>query len=243
MDRRPKRTLPDESSQQPEKRQKTEAQHLARFPEAVARLPAEIWQNIFKQLPPLMLCRLLRVNRAFHRYLSDSKAYRWLDRRKDRLQILDAENVWSDTRKLHYPTMPRPLINCSEKDMWKLILGQDCMSCGSLPKPRFPPERSFQNGPGSDGVRIIWPFATRVCGPCLERHSQRVKTKTPTILAPTDKYLGSCPIILIVSIASPSPSVRHCNRRLACCTFPFRSRLCRAIDIFTRGQIILQTTY
>ncbi|KAI9657608.1 MAG: hypothetical protein M1821_002784 [Bathelium mastoideum] len=157
MDLGPKRKLSMQSSQSPDKRRKTEARHGDLFPElpAVAGLPAEIWQCIFRQVHPLMLYRLRRVSHAFRRYLSDSEAHRWLNPRKSRLQVLDAETVWSDSRKLYYPNMPRPLVDCSETDMWKLILGQNCMFCGRLPKVQSHPEKPSENGPGSEGEATL----------------------------------------------------------------------------------------
>lgn len=174
-----KRKLPDEDLPLPEKRRKPEEQHVGHLPELpiVSGLPAEVWQSIFKKLHPMMLGRLMQVNRAFHRYLSDTKAHRWFNPRKGRLQVLDAETVWADSRKQHCPNMPKPLIDCHENDMWKLILGQGCMFCGKISRARSHPEKPFENGPGPDGVRTIWPFAVRTCGPCLERHSQKVSIR------------------------------------------------------------------
>ncbi|KAL9080186.1 MAG: hypothetical protein Q9157_001031 [Trypethelium eluteriae] len=64
MDLRSKRKLTDEDLQVSGKRLKTEEHPVRHFPELlpVAGLPAEIWQNIFKQLHPLMLGRLMQVN-------------------------------------------------------------------------------------------------------------------------------------------------------------------------------------
>ena len=179
-----KRKLADEASQLSEKRRKVEDQHISHCPELpiVSGLPAEIWQSIFKQLHPTTLGCLMQVNHAFHRYLSDTKAHRWFNPRKGRLQVLDAETVWSDARKLSCPNMPRPLINRREKDMWKLILGRSCMFCGKVSRVRSHPEKPFENGPGLDGVRTIWPFAVRTCGPCLEIHSRKVVTKSRRFL-------------------------------------------------------------
>ena len=174
-----KRKLPDEESQSPEKRRKTKEHHVNDFrePRAVTGLPMEMWQGIFKQLHPLMLGRLLQVNRAFYCYLTDTEAHRWMNPRKGRLQVLDAETIWSDSRKLHCPNMPRPLIDCSERDMWRLILGQRCTFCAKVSRAQYPPEKPFESGPGPEGVRITWPFAVRTCGQCLESHSQKVVAK------------------------------------------------------------------
>ncbi|KAF2237984.1 hypothetical protein EV356DRAFT_332412 [Viridothelium virens] len=206
MDLRSKRKLTDEDLQVSGKRLKTEEHPVRHFPELlpVAGLPAEIWQNIFKQLHPLMLGRLMQVNRAFYRYLSDTEAHRWLNPRKDRLQVLDSEIVWSESRKHHCPKMPRPLINCHEKDMWKLILGQGCMLCSKILRARSQSDKFFENGPGSDGLRIVWPFAVRTCGSCLERHSQK---ETTLLFSSSSALLPALPFAFVTQDLHVVPSI------------------------------------
>ncbi|KAF2146521.1 uncharacterized protein K452DRAFT_241344 [Aplosporella prunicola CBS 121167] len=135
---------------------------------SVAGLPADVWQNVFLNLPPLALGRLLLVNRAFHTLLTQDVEPAPGSR------FLSSAFIWYSARKSYFPSLPKPLVNHSELRMWQLLCGRRCQFCG---KPS-PSELAFSTavwdgGPGHDGVRIIWPFGIRSCGKCLEERSEK----------------------------------------------------------------------
>ncbi|KAI9819518.1 MAG: hypothetical protein M1827_006966 [Pycnora praestabilis] len=182
-------------------------------------LPPEIWQYIFTHVPPLSLGQLLQVNRAFGSYLrSDKKSGSILaDRHDGVLKPVDAEIVWSTSRKTFFPGMPKPLLSLSELDMWKLVRGINCQFCGKIGKLSASKyvENSWQAGPGEDGVRIIWPFGIRSCGPCLQAKTEKevslLFSPVPscllpalpfTLLTPTSHYIPST--ILQNSVPPPA---------------------------------------
>lgn len=139
-------------------------------PPRTARLPAEVWQRVFMHLSPAMLCRCLRVCKPFNLYLTQLVApppSRPSRRDQTKARIMDSESIWIHSRKIQYTTMPRPLAAFSELDMLKLVGGRTCHFCARTPVP-VPATSLFNAGPGAKGVRVIWPFGIRACGPCLE---------------------------------------------------------------------------
>ncbi|KXL46642.1 hypothetical protein M433DRAFT_65402, partial [Acidomyces richmondensis BFW] len=137
------------------------------------RLPPELWQQVFLRLSPAMLCRCLRVSKAFHAYLTQMKAapVAKKDIKKVRqVRLLDSETIWAEARKLYFQNMPRPLMRFSELEMLQLIGGSTCQFCHRLPAP-VPATTPFNAGPGPDGVRVVWPFGIRTCGRCWEQLS------------------------------------------------------------------------
>lgn len=136
-------------------------------------LPAELWQNIFLYLPPAILCRLLRVSKSFNAHLTSTKAPPAAKKDQAKIRILDSESIWTQARKTWFPNLPRPLSRCTELEMLQLVGGKTCQFCHRLPTPS-PATSPFNAGPGSDGLRVIWPFGIRACGRCLEVNTFKV---------------------------------------------------------------------
>ncbi|KAL8995786.1 MAG: hypothetical protein Q9169_004544 [Polycauliona sp. 2 TL-2023] len=98
-------------------------------------LPAELWHHVFRFVPPVFLGRLLRVNRAFHSYLT-SEVPGPTDASFSRgVRPLNAESIWAASRKLYARTLPKPLRGLKELDMWRLLLGKSCQICGQTKDP------------------------------------------------------------------------------------------------------------
>ncbi|KAL8683018.1 MAG: hypothetical protein Q9186_001013 [Xanthomendoza sp. 1 TL-2023] len=102
------------------------------LPVRPATLPAELWHHVFRFVPPVFLGRLLRVNHAFRSYLTSSctepipvKSFV-----RSGVQPLDAESIWTASRKRFAPGLPKPLRNFKELDMWRLLRGRACQLCG-----------------------------------------------------------------------------------------------------------------
>jgi len=140
-----------------------------------AGLPAEIWQHVVRFLSPQTLGRLLRLNRAFHLYLTNVGGCYGSRPIPGRLSIVDSDDIWAFSRRVYHPSMPRPLAMCSELRMWKLIKGVVCEFCGALPRKVPTSHRSWSQRSGWDEVRPIWAFAVRCCGKCLAERSQMVR--------------------------------------------------------------------
>lgn len=141
-------------------------------------LPAELWHHVFRFVPPVFLGRLLRVNRAFHSYLTSTSTEPITAESSihSGVQPLDAESIWTASRKRFAPGLPKPLRESKELDMWRLLRGRACQLCGQARDPGAVSgiANPWESGPGERGVRIIWSFGIRSCGPCLESCSEKV---------------------------------------------------------------------
>lgn len=141
-------------------------------------LPPEIWHHVFRFVPPVFLGRLLRVNRAFHSYLTSSPSGSKLAEGSPQrgIQPLDPETIWAASRKRFAAGLPKPLRGLKELDMWRLLRGQACQLCGIKRelKATSGTNSPWEAGPGDQNVRVIWPFGVRSCGPCLEKSSEKV---------------------------------------------------------------------
>ncbi|KAL8860105.1 MAG: hypothetical protein Q9178_003369 [Gyalolechia marmorata] len=101
-------------------------------------LPPELWHHVFRFVPPVFLGRLLRVNHAFHSYLTSNAAERKPEETSSYTGVvrpLDAEAIWAASRKRFAPGLPKPLRNLKELDMWRLLRGQACQLCGQTKDP------------------------------------------------------------------------------------------------------------
>ena len=163
-------------------------QGTADVPGSLPRLPAipaVIWQYIFCFVPPVFLGRLLRVNRAFHSFLTpDGVVSDHLKLPLSIAQPLKPRAIWIESRKRFARGVPRPLHDKEELDMWRLLIGHNCQICGHTKGNFFPtvPENSYEGGPGESGVRIIWPFGVRCCGVCLRSTSYKVSSPAMSVV-------------------------------------------------------------
>lgn len=142
-----------------------------------SRLPGEVWQHIFTFCPPRTLGRLLRVGRLFNVYLDPSSTVQ-CERPPPLSQIavpvLQPNSIWQASRRRFWPSIPSPLQDKTELYMWQLSCSSSCQHCGSSMPQQKHSSDPWQSGPGKDGLAIVWPFATRSCGPCLLTNSIKV---------------------------------------------------------------------
>ena len=141
-------------------------------------LPPQIWQHVFCFVPPVFLGRLLRINRSFNALLTPEKPTNELSlpRAEGSLQYISPESIWQASRKRFAPGLPRPLKGLHELDMWRLLRGSDCQVCGER-KTLLTTHGSmnlWNSGPGSNGVRVVWPFGVRMCAGCLRDRTEKV---------------------------------------------------------------------
>jgi hypothetical protein len=141
-------------------------------------LPLEVWQNVCSFLEPVSLGRLICVNRTLNAFLDPQKPVPGHMAK----QHMTQNDIWVASRKRLPPGFPRPLSGTSELDMWRLILGTSCQFCGQKPSNKVSTTPSpWTSGPGFGSVRIIWPFAVRSCGNCLNS----LMTKVGFLACPT----------------------------------------------------------
>lgn len=145
-----------------------------------AKLPIEIWQRVFSQyLSPIMLSRCLRVCKNFNHYLGAIPAQPPVAKKtQGKLQPIDSESIWTQSRKNFFTTLPRPLNGMTELQMIQLIGGRRCQFC-DRPPVQAPATSVFTAGPGPNGLRVIWPFRIRCCGQCLEHQIMKVSPSFP----------------------------------------------------------------
>ncbi|KAF2169857.1 hypothetical protein M409DRAFT_20271 [Zasmidium cellare ATCC 36951] len=144
------------------------AQHQPVAP-PTAGMPVEIWQRVFSQyLSPIMLARCLRVCKSFSQYLTAVPAQPPVAKKNQgKVQPVESESIWTQSRKNYFTTLPRPLNGLSELQMLQLLGGRRCQFCDKQ-SVQTPATSVYTAGPGPDGVRVIWPFRVRSCGQCLE---------------------------------------------------------------------------
>ncbi|KXT03941.1 hypothetical protein AC578_9271 [Pseudocercospora eumusae] len=153
-------------------------------PPKEVRLPPAVWQRIFMHCSPASLGRLLRVSKELNNILTAIKAAPPSSLDKSAARLVDSETIWTSARKTFFPQLPRPLARYSELEMLQLLGGKTCQSCGRDPVP--PPATSvFTCGPGHTGVRVLYPFGVRSCGPCIEPRLLRdVQLLSDSAMAP-----------------------------------------------------------
>ena len=140
-------------------------------------LPAALWQHIFCYVPPVFLGRLISVNRAFNAFLTPGKNEEDpMPLSNSVVQPLKADSIWAISRRRYCPGLPRPIRGLNELEMWKLLRGNSCQICESVKfdTPSANLQDPWESGPGDTGVRIVWPFGLRCCGPCLRANTQKV---------------------------------------------------------------------
>ncbi|OBT44375.1 hypothetical protein VE00_07069 [Pseudogymnoascus sp. WSF 3629] len=142
------------------------------LPSDKSLLPAEIWNHIFTFASPRTLGRLLRVNKIFRAYLdpqSPASTSVIAPLSCSVVPLRQPEVIWQASRRLFRPWMPNPLNETTELGMWKLSCNFVCDFCDKRQNPvsSISPDQ-WHSGPGEAGVRPIWAFAIRACGPCLQ---------------------------------------------------------------------------
>ncbi|KAF2769460.1 hypothetical protein EJ03DRAFT_327310 [Teratosphaeria nubilosa] len=142
-------------------------------PSPAERLPVQLWQQVFLRLSPGVLSRCLRVSKTFNRYLTTTQAESTTSKKDaKKIRVLDSDTIWAEARKAYFPNMPRPLLQHTELQMLQLLGGKACQFCTRVPLPVLA-SNPYNAGPGPDGLRVIWPFRIRACGPCWEQRTIR----------------------------------------------------------------------
>jgi len=141
----------------------------------ISSLPAEVWHHILTFIPPRGLGILLRVNRSFKAYLDPSSSGFVVHSNKSATPFLTPDAIWQASRRLHLPGMPAPLKGKSELDMWRMACSSSCQFCGKTRPASSPYQDQWHAGPGENGVVPVWSFGIRICGPCLENHTEKVQ--------------------------------------------------------------------
>lgn len=193
------------------------------------KLPGEIWQHIFTFLPPASLGRVLQVNRFFRDLLTaDLSELSAKSTTQGLLKYVHSNHIWSLSRKIYHPGMPRPLATLSELDMWRLIRGTACQFCSKAGFISSPDRSIWEAGPGSNGVRIIWPFAVRACGECLQHNCDKVSRIQTTIF----------PLILTLFALGNGPSIFfHAAHHPGSCYFFCIFHICDAFCLLSRTSV------
>ncbi|TLD33461.1 hypothetical protein PspLS_00453 [Pyricularia sp. CBS 133598] len=154
-------------------------------------LPVEIWHYIFTFCPPKTLGNLMGVNKLFHSYLDPSSCTPSISQESwatpGPAVVLKPDSLWKASRRAFWPYMPAPLKSMSELDMWKLACSSACHHCGKHAGDAAHATAESSPGPGMDRVIVVWPFATRTCGPCLVKNSVKeidllLSSSTPSAL-------------------------------------------------------------
>jgi hypothetical protein len=164
---------------EPDKKRKLSA-CPARKPRPLAKLPPELWQHVFSFCSLADLGRLIQVNRSFLSYLTDVRSLSTSKSQPGRLHLLKSESLWASARNAMCTKPPKPLPGFTELRMWQLAWSKRCQFCDKIDS-LTPGERIWQKGPGQAGVRVIWPFAIRACGPCLLKQCQTVSCTFPVL--------------------------------------------------------------
>lgn len=133
-------------------------------------LPPEILQNVFSFVDPYSLARLMAVCQTFSVLIDPSKTLPASRTAFQRVGFRDQNDLWALSRRAFAQDAPRPMNSMNELRSWQLVRGHSCQFCGKKPVIKITslPTAPWNQGPGTDGVRSIWPFQVRSCGRCLE---------------------------------------------------------------------------
>jgi hypothetical protein len=150
------------------------------LPSDKSLLPAEIWHYIFTFVSPQGLGNLLQVNKLYNSYLDPFSLLQGdlpIASTDGHLSALQPNAIWRAARKRYWPKMPAPLKERTELDMWRLVHRKTCQFCDKMAQGTVSVVNAKSKpGPGSEGIKLIWPFAIRACGPCLMTNSTKVCT-------------------------------------------------------------------
>ena len=172
-----KRKLDEAHSQISDKRQKTQSPIYQPHSRAhcTAKLPCELWQHVFRFLPPANLAILVRVCRHFQQGLNSPHLSDLNVQYQGALRIEPSEHIWNASRTRWLPNAPSSTPACSEAELIRLLFSKKCQFCKRAPTPQDD-SSPWTMGPGARGVRLIWPFLIRSCGQCLDQRVQTVSS-------------------------------------------------------------------
>lgn len=156
-----------------------------RFPLDHSRLPANIWHEIFLACTPVSLARLTRVNKLFHKFLTEPTGNDTAagpgPPSDEPLEGVSPERIWAASRQLYFPDMPEPLEGFTEAEMWRLLAGRRCQFCGRYGDVTgdIYGQGLMGSKTGEDDLMVVWAFAARSCAPCLKENSEKVCLTDP----------------------------------------------------------------
>ncbi|KAF2831480.1 hypothetical protein CC86DRAFT_463362 [Ophiobolus disseminans] len=189
-----KRKAEDSSSAHDKKRKLVSpSSSISSGPRPCAGLPPAAWQHVFLSCSLADLGRLMQVNRSFFSYLTDVHNVPVSKPAPGCLRLLKSEFLWASARNALSPRPPKPLPGFTELQMWQLAWSKRCQFCTKI-IPFTPGEKIWQRGPGAAGVRTIWPFGIRACGPCL---MQQCQTETSLLFSAASALRPALPFALI----------------------------------------------
>lgn len=151
---------------------------------SLASLPPGVLRAIFSNLDPPSLARLIRVSCTFRDLLDarrqlppdevvslprNSRRYH-----KDPSPLLSQDGIWQISRKRYAPSMPQPLRDLSECQLFALSFGITCQFCGVLPIPVSNSSDTWRPVQAEYSVRVMWPFKVRSCVSCLAPFLKKV---------------------------------------------------------------------
>ncbi|KAH7379208.1 hypothetical protein DE146DRAFT_774031 [Phaeosphaeria sp. MPI-PUGE-AT-0046c] len=160
-----------------------------------AGLPPAVWQHVFLACSLPDLGRLMQVNRSFLSYLTDVHNVSVSNPDSTCLRLLKSDSVWASARNALSPRPPKPLKGFSELQMWQLAWSRRCQFC-SKSSSFSAGDKIWQQGPGLSGVRAIWPFGIRACGPCL---MQQCQTETSLLFSNASALRSALAFALIAN--------------------------------------------
>ncbi|KAI8940445.1 hypothetical protein NX059_004131 [Plenodomus lindquistii] len=167
----------------------------SRTPGRSDKIPPELWQHVFSFCSLADLGRLIQVNRSFLYLLTDVREASTSKSDHGRLHLLKSDSLWASARNALATKPPKPLPGFTELQMCQLAWSKRCQFCNKL-NDFVPGERIWQKGPGEAGVRTIWPFAVRTCGPCL---LQRCQTDSSLLFSAASALRPALPFVLLTN--------------------------------------------
>ncbi|KAF2751026.1 hypothetical protein M011DRAFT_417564 [Sporormia fimetaria CBS 119925] len=158
-----------------------------------AGLPPALWQHIFFFCDLKTLGRLLQVNRSFLSFLTAVCHVSSDQHSSGSVHLIKSEAIWASARNSFPVKPPKPLRGFDELQMWQLVWTKRCQFCGRVSNLTLG-DKLWQKGPASSGVRVLWPFAIRSCGVCLEA---RCKTDKQLLLSTASALAPGLPCIFL----------------------------------------------
>lgn len=150
-------------------------QRLSRYV-CILGLPAEVWQRVFTFCHPRTLASCMLISKPFRFCLTEVRDEASAAARvpSKGLKMMPSDEVWRASRYLYHSSMPRKNLCQTELATWRLLRGNKCQFCGYTTLGKTPDRRGNEAGPGKDQVGIVWPFAVRCCGQCINSKTQPV---------------------------------------------------------------------
>lgn len=206
-----------------------------------ARLPPQVWQHIFLFCSLSDLGRLMQVNRSFLSYLTDVSNVSVSQADIGCLSLLKSESIWASARNMFSPRPPKPLEGFTELQMWQLAWSKRCQFCNKL-SFLTPGDKIWTQGPGDTGVRTVWPFGIRACGPCLIQQCQTVRPHYFFTIGQAN--ITGCESLVLPDSLGFATSSTFCSHYAGSALYPSPSIASDQYPRRRRGlQVLLQVPY